>query len=79
MQEALLELTGSGPAAGIDFTAFLQPDLGETDHDPAEQAQGKGRDTTCVHTFPSGGQTSAVPRKTENNSWNSSVSSGSIE
>ena len=43
MAEALLELASSGPAAGIDFTAFLQPDLGETDHYPAEQAQGKGR------------------------------------
>ena len=43
MEEALLELAGGGPAAGIDFTAFLQPDLCETDHDPAEQAQRKGR------------------------------------
>ena len=40
--EALLELAGGGPAAGIDFTAFLQPDLCETDHDSAEQAQRKG-------------------------------------
>ena len=38
-----MELAGGGPAAGIDFTAFLQPDLCETDHYPAEQAQGKGR------------------------------------
>lgn len=43
MEEALLELAGGGPAAGIDFTTFLQPDLRETDHDPAEQAQRKGR------------------------------------
>ena len=39
MEEAFLELAGGGPAAGIDFTAFLQPDLCETDHYPAEQAQ----------------------------------------
>ena len=38
-----MELAGGGPAAGIDFPAFLQPDLCETDHYPAEQAQGKGR------------------------------------
>ncbi len=43
MEEAFLELAGGGPAARIEFTAFLQPDLCETDHDPAEQAQGKGR------------------------------------
>jgi len=43
VEEAFLELAGGGPAAGIDFTAFLQPDLCETDHYPAEQAQGKGR------------------------------------
>src|ERR1017187_8433988 len=43
VQEAFLELAGGGPAAGIDFTAFPQPDLCETDHDPAEQAQRKGR------------------------------------
>ena len=38
-----MELAGGGPAAGIEFTTFLQPDLCETDHHPAEQAQGKGR------------------------------------
>ena len=38
-----MELAGGGPAAGIDSPAFLQPDLCETDHDPAEQAQRKGR------------------------------------
>jgi len=38
-----LELAGGGPAAGIEFAAFLQPDLCETNHYPAEQAQGKGR------------------------------------
>ena len=43
VEEALLELAGGGPAAGIDFTAFLQPDLCEADHYPAEQAQCKGR------------------------------------
>lgn len=43
MEEALLELASGGSAAGIDFTAFLQPDLCETDHDPAEQAQRIGR------------------------------------
>ena len=43
MQEALLELASGGPAAGIEFAAFLQPDLCETNHYPAEQAQGKGR------------------------------------
>ena len=43
VQEALLELAGGGAAAGIEFATFLQPDLGETDDDPAEQAQRKGR------------------------------------
>ena len=43
MEETLLELAGGGPAARIKFTTFLQPDLCETDHDPSEQAQGKGR------------------------------------
>ena len=43
MQEAFLELAGGGPTAGIEFAAFLQPDLCETNHYPAEQAQGKGR------------------------------------
>ena len=43
MEEALLELASGGPAAGIEFATFLQPDLCETDHYPAEQAQGKGR------------------------------------
>jgi len=43
VQEAFLELAGGGPAAGIEFAAFLQPDLCETDHYSAEQAQGKGR------------------------------------
>lgn len=38
-----MELASGGAAAGINLTTFLQPDLGETDHDPAEQAQGKGR------------------------------------
>ena len=38
-----MELASGGPAAGIDRTTFLQPDLGETDHDPPEQAQRKGR------------------------------------
>ena len=43
VKEAFLELASGGPAAGIDFTAFLEPDLCETDHHPAEQAQCKGR------------------------------------
>ena len=38
-----MELAGGGPTAGIEFAAFLQPDLCETNHYPAEQAQGKGR------------------------------------
>ena len=42
MEEALLELTSGGAAAGIDFAAFLQPGLRETYHYPAKQAQGKG-------------------------------------
>ena len=49
-----MELASSGPAARIDFTAFLQPDLCETDHYPAKQAQGKGRlrvvDTALIFT-----------------------------
>ena len=36
-----MELAGGHPAAGIDSAAFLQPNLGETDHHPAKQAQGK--------------------------------------
>ena len=43
VEETFLELAGGGPAAGINFTAFLQPDLGEADHHPAQQAQRKGR------------------------------------
>jgi hypothetical protein len=43
VREAFLELAGGGPTAGIDFAAFLQPDLRETNHYPAEQAQGKRR------------------------------------
>ena len=43
MEESFLELAGGGPTAGIEFAAFLQPDLCETDHYPAEQAQGEGR------------------------------------
>ena len=43
MQEAFLELAGGGPAAGLELAAFLQPSLCETNHYPAEQAQGKGR------------------------------------
>ena len=43
MEEAFLELAGGGPAAGIDFPAFLQPDLCEADHYPAEQTQCKSR------------------------------------
>ena len=42
VEESLLELAGGHPAAGIDFAAFLQPDLGEADHHPAKQAQRKG-------------------------------------
>ena len=38
-----MELAGGGPAARVDFAAFLQPGLRETDRHPAEQAQGKGR------------------------------------
>jgi len=41
VKESLLELAGGHPAAGIDFAAFLQPDLCETDCDPAKQAQCK--------------------------------------
>lgn len=37
-----MELAGGGPTAGIEFAAFLQPDLCETNHYPAEQAQGEG-------------------------------------
>ena len=40
--EAFLELAGGGAAAGIEFTALLQPDLREADDDPPKQAQGKG-------------------------------------
>ena len=43
MQEAFLELAGGGPTLGIEFAAFLQPDLCKTNHYPAEQTQGKGR------------------------------------
>lgn len=42
VEEALFELASGGPDARIDFTTFLQPDLCETEHDPAEQAQRKG-------------------------------------
>ena len=38
-----MELAGGGTAARIDFAAFLQPDLCETDRHPAEHAQRKGR------------------------------------
>jgi len=38
-----LELAGGGTAARIDFAAFLQPGLCETDRYPAEHAQCKGR------------------------------------
>ena len=41
VEEALLELARGGPTPGIDFTAFLQPDLGETDRHPAKQAERK--------------------------------------
>ena len=41
MEESLLELAGGPRAFGIDFTAFLQPGLGETDPHAAKQAQGK--------------------------------------
>jgi len=43
VKEAFLELAGGGPTAGIEFAAFRQPDLCETNHYPAEQAQSKGR------------------------------------
>src|SRR5208282_3820099 len=43
MEEALLELAGSRPAARIDFAAFFQPSLREAHDYPTEQAQGKGR------------------------------------
>src|ERR1035441_9372231 len=43
VEEAFLELAGSGSAARVEFTTFLQPDLCETDHDPAGPAQRKGR------------------------------------
>jgi hypothetical protein len=43
VREAFLELAGGGPTARIEFAAFLQPDLCETNHYPAQQAQGKGR------------------------------------
>ena len=42
MEESFLELAGGGPAARVDFAAFLQPCLCESDRRPAEQAQGKG-------------------------------------
>ena len=43
MEESFLELAGGGPAARVDFAAFFQPGLRETDRRPAEHAQGKGR------------------------------------
>ena len=43
MEELLLELAGGHSAAGIGFAALLQPDLRETDHPAAKQAQGKSR------------------------------------
>jgi len=43
VEESFLELAGGGPAARVDFAAFLQPGLRETDRHPAEHAQGKGR------------------------------------
>jgi len=41
VEESLLELANGHPAAGIDFAALLQPNLCETDHHAAEQAQRK--------------------------------------
>lgn len=37
-----MELAGGGATARIDFTAFRQPGLRETDRHPAEHAQRKG-------------------------------------
>lgn len=36
-----MELAGGHSAAGLDFTALLQPGLCETDHHPAKQTQRK--------------------------------------
>ena len=41
--ETLLEFARGGAAARVDFTAVPQPSLGEADHNPAKQAQGKSR------------------------------------
>ncbi|MEI8043337.1 MAG: hypothetical protein WCL11_18155 [Verrucomicrobiota bacterium] len=40
--KALLELSGSRPALGIDLATFRHPDLSGADHQPAKQAQGEG-------------------------------------
>lgn len=38
----LLEVSSAGSGAGLDFAEFLQPDLGEANHDPPKQAQHQG-------------------------------------
>lgn len=41
MKEAFLELASGNSAARVALAALVDPDLGETDHDAAEQTQGE--------------------------------------